>query len=156
MIESLGNLGDFIGGIGVFVTLIYLATQVRQNTNSSRLASIQQIISTSVTISVNASTGPIPAIFAKCEKKDRLNEEEFAQFLMYVWAALTNHWQIFHQYQNGMIDKEVLDTFMARLQGTLNMPVARAMWNKRIRNDFPTDFQEYIQLNIEREPKHTG
>lgn len=38
----------------------------------------------------------------------------------------------------------------------LNMPVARAMWNKRIRNGFPTDFQEYIQRNIEREPKHTG
>ena len=91
MIENLGNIGDLIGGVGVFVTLVYLATQVRQNTRSHRLASIQQIISTSVSISVSASTGPIPAIFAKCEKSDRLTEEEFAQFLMYVWAALTNH-----------------------------------------------------------------
>ena len=148
MIENLGNIGDLIGGVGVFATLVYLATQVRQNTRSHRLASIQQIISTSVSISVSASTGPIPAIFAKCEKQDRLSEEEFAQFLMYVWAALTNHWQIFHQYQNGMIDKEVLDTFMARLQGTMNMSVARAMWRSRIRDGFPADFQEYIQQQI--------
>jgi len=149
MIENLGNMGDFVGGVGVFITLIYLATQVRQNTNANRLVSFQQIISTSITINVGASTGLIPAIFAKCERGDRLTEEEFARFLMYVWAALTNHWQIFHQYQNGMIEKEVLDTFMARLLGTLNISVARAMWRRRIRNGFPTDFQEYIQQYIE-------
>ncbi len=148
MIENLGNIGDLIGGVGVIATLIYLATQIRQNTNSHRMASIQQIISTSVSISVGALAGPVPAIFAKCEKHDRLTEEEFAQFLMYVWAALTNHWQIFHQYQNEMIDKEVLDTFMARLQGTMNMSVARAMWRSRIRDGFPADFQEYIQRQI--------
>jgi hypothetical protein len=32
MIETLGNLGDFVGGIGVAITLVYLAIQVRQNT----------------------------------------------------------------------------------------------------------------------------
>ena len=139
MIENLGNIGDLIGGVGVIATLIYLATQIRQNTNSHRMASIQQIISTSVSISVGALAGPVPAIFAKCEKHDRLTEEEFAQFLMFVWAMLTNHWQIFHLYQKGMIDKEVLDKFMSRLQGTMNMSVARAMWRSRIKHGFPTD-----------------
>ena len=32
MLEDLGNLGDFLGGIGVVVTLIYLAFQIRDNT----------------------------------------------------------------------------------------------------------------------------
>ncbi len=32
MLEDLGNLGDFVGGIGVAVTLIYLAIQIRSNT----------------------------------------------------------------------------------------------------------------------------
>jgi len=149
MIENLGNIGDLIGGVGVIATLIYLATQIRQNTNSHRMASIQQIISTSVSISMGASAGPIPAIFVKCEKHDRLTEEEFAQFLMLVWALLTNHWQIFHLYQKGMIEKEVLDNFMSRLQGTMNMSVARAMWRSRIKHGFPTDFQEYVQQQIE-------
>lgn len=31
MIETLGNLGDFLGGVGVIITLIYLAVQIRQN-----------------------------------------------------------------------------------------------------------------------------
>ena len=39
MIESLGNIGDFVGGIGVVVSLVYLATQSRQNARSTRAAS---------------------------------------------------------------------------------------------------------------------
>jgi hypothetical protein len=33
MLEDLGNIGDFLGGIGVVVTLIYLALQIRQNSS---------------------------------------------------------------------------------------------------------------------------
>lgn len=36
MLEDLGNVGDFLGGIGVVATLVYLALQIRQN--SSQLA----------------------------------------------------------------------------------------------------------------------
>lgn len=41
--ELLGNLGDFIGGIAVVVTLIYLTSQVRQNTAAMRTASREAI-----------------------------------------------------------------------------------------------------------------
>ena len=45
MLEALGDLGDFIGGIAVVVTLIYLAMQIRQNTIAIRTASRQEIAS---------------------------------------------------------------------------------------------------------------
>ena len=35
-LDDLGNIGDFLGGIGVVVTLIYLAFQIRQNTEQIR------------------------------------------------------------------------------------------------------------------------
>lgn len=104
LIENLGNIGDLIGGVSVFVTLIYLATQIRKNTRSLRLANLQQIIDTSVSTSETASSGPIPANLAKLEKHERLTKEECAQHLLYVWTMLTHHWQIFNQYQYGMID----------------------------------------------------
>jgi len=43
ILEILGNLGDFIGGIAVVVTLIYLAIQIRQNTSALRTTSRQTI-----------------------------------------------------------------------------------------------------------------
>ncbi len=44
MVETLGNLGDFIGGIAVVASLIYLAIQIRHNTASVRAASGQGIV----------------------------------------------------------------------------------------------------------------
>ncbi len=35
--QLLGNVGEFIGAIAVVVTLIYLAAQIRQNTNALRM-----------------------------------------------------------------------------------------------------------------------
>lgn len=36
-LETLGNLGDFVGGIAVVVTLIYVAIQIRDNTAQVRM-----------------------------------------------------------------------------------------------------------------------
>ena len=41
--EHLGNLGDFIGGIAVVITLIYLTSQVRQSSAAIRTASREVI-----------------------------------------------------------------------------------------------------------------
>ncbi len=148
MIENLGNIGDFIGGVGVVITLIYLATQIRQNTRSLRLSSLQQIMGTSVSINETASTGPIPEILAELEMQERLNKKEFAQYLMYIWAMLTHHWQVFHQYENGMIDKKVFDAYVMRLQIILNTSLSRGMWRARMKRSFPKDFQEFIDAQI--------
>ncbi len=43
MLEALGNIGDFLGGIGVVVTLLYLAAQIRQNTRMMRGTARQQL-----------------------------------------------------------------------------------------------------------------
>ena len=37
--QLLGNLGEFVGAIGVVATLAYLAIQIRQNTRVTRAAS---------------------------------------------------------------------------------------------------------------------
>ena len=35
-LETLGNMGDFFGGIAVLVTLLYLAVQIRSNTKATQ------------------------------------------------------------------------------------------------------------------------
>ena len=44
-LESLGNIGEFIGGLAVIASLVYLAVQIRQNTKLLRSASRQDIVS---------------------------------------------------------------------------------------------------------------
>ena len=44
MLNPLGGIGDFLSGLGVIVTLIYLAIQIRHNTKSARTQSYQAAI----------------------------------------------------------------------------------------------------------------
>ena len=41
MLESLGNIGEFLGALAVLISLVYLAIQIRQNTQTVRSATHQ-------------------------------------------------------------------------------------------------------------------
>jgi hypothetical protein len=57
-LEDLGNLGDFIGGLAVIVTLFYLAVQIRQNTRMLRSAGEQTTRSDSTATIALAAQSP--------------------------------------------------------------------------------------------------
>ena len=52
-LQDLGNIGEFVGAIGVIATLAYLAVQVRQNTRALRASTFQDI-STAMSLSSEA------------------------------------------------------------------------------------------------------
>ena len=45
MLDALGDIGDFLGGVAVLITLAYLAAQVRHHTAALRTASRQDLTS---------------------------------------------------------------------------------------------------------------
>ena len=40
-LEDLGNIGEFVAAIGVIISLIYLAVQIRQNTSAVATATYE-------------------------------------------------------------------------------------------------------------------
>ena len=41
--NAIGAMGEILGAVGVIITLIYLARQIRQNTRATRLATAQSV-----------------------------------------------------------------------------------------------------------------
>ena len=63
-LTQLANLGEFIGGVAVLVTLIYLAVQVRQNTLSNRVSTLLEMSEASASLNdMLASDGELSRIF---------------------------------------------------------------------------------------------
>lgn len=66
-LQTLANLGEFLGGVAVIVSLVYVALQVRQNTQSlrtenygralDRVASMQSLLSRDTEVSRLFSRG---------------------------------------------------------------------------------------------------
>lgn len=44
LLEDLGNVGDFVGGIAVIATMFYLAVQIRRNTNATQASSMHEFL----------------------------------------------------------------------------------------------------------------
>jgi hypothetical protein len=131
-IMELGAIGEFLGAIGVIITLIYLSVQIRQNTHAMdegrklALAQTYQMRSDALQqMTVTAATTEIGSIIAKLNEMgyplditalDRLTTEERGKFRLWQIAQQT-HWDNMHfQYLQGYLDDEYYnDAFAERV-----------------------------------------
>ena len=135
-IQELGALGELIGGAAVIATLIYLAVQVRQSTQSienARLLGLAQtyqmrsdaLQAMLVQASDSEYIGPIITKLTEhgypgdVSSLETLTREERGRFRQWHIAQIS-HWDNMHfQYQQGFLDEEyyqdVLKPRVARL-----------------------------------------
>ena len=151
MLDALGNIGDFVGGIAVIVTLIYLAVQVRQNTRSTRLASMQSAMLAAQNI------GMLPAqdrdlarvVRVGLATPDELDDDELQQFRYFLMSMLRVHEDMFVQHRAGVVDDE---TWMARsssLRTIFSMPGGWKVWDAS--TAYREDFRTWMQSELDRE-----
>ena len=153
MLEALGNLGDFIGGLAVIATLLYLAVQVRQNTQLLRANALAA--SSAANVSFNHLLGSDPAVARVfqlgLENFTSLPEEEQRQFLSLLRGLFTAHEQIFQQYEYGLVDEEVWRQNRRIVLGVLALPHIRVWWEYR-KDVFLASFAKAIDEAPESSP----
>ena len=132
--NAIGAIGEIIGALAVFLTLVYLALQIRQNTKSmdesKRLALAQtyQVRSDALQMMLvhAADSEHIGPIITKLTGAgypedigalDDLSNIERQRFRLWQIAQET-HWDnMFFQYQQGFIDEEYYrDSFRKRVK----------------------------------------
>lgn len=145
MFDALGNIGDFIGGVGVVVSLVYLALQIRQNTMTTRVAAVQHILTNDTAAADSVISGPIPEILGKLEVGERLSQAEIAAYTLYMRGRLTEAWQVFYQQQNGLIEPEVAAALLSRLGVSIRSKLFRSVWRGTLEVGFPADFRSHIE-----------
>ncbi len=81
-LQDLGNIGEFVGAIGVIVSLVYLATQIRQNTKAVRSNTSQAITDSRVEFLSSISDNPEVArmFFSGLSDLDSLGPDERSRF----------------------------------------------------------------------------
>jgi hypothetical protein len=149
--EAIGAIGELLGALGVILTLVYLAVQIRQNTlamaEGRRLSlaqAYQQRADGLSAMMVQAANGEIGGIIVKLtslgypEDLDSLTElsaEELGRFRQWHIAQQT-HWDnIYHQYQQGFVDEEYYqEAFKERVARLV--PVWRALGLTQNRSSF--------------------
>ena len=152
-LEALGNVGDFIGGIAVVITLVYLTFQIRHNTATVRASTIQA--SSAVFAEVmdlfthNAS---MLETFAKGSRDfDDLTSVEKQLFASIMGSILYRIESILTQYNLGNLPREMLEGASNRLRGSFALPGTQAWW-ARGKSVFTIQFQQWIDEEIIPKP----
>ena len=132
-LEDLGNLGDFIGGLAVIATLIYLALQIRQNTFLLR-RSVEQTTRADSTAVLHllAQSPENAAVFHRGQvDSDALSPEERTHFYL-LMATNFYHLQFgYAAYKGGTQTESGWNVQWRAVQYFISRPGVRSWWKRQ-------------------------
>ncbi len=145
-IQVLGAWGEFLGGIAVILTLVYLAIQIRQNTTSVRVSSFQSVTSqiADLNLAVLEHEEVAAIVNSGDEKLDELSQSDGRRYACYQ-SAWFRHYENLH-YQNtlGMLPDQHWRAFQRLLSNRMRRPGVASWWEQG-NLAFSRDFREVVE-----------
>lgn len=146
--ELIGNLGEFIGSIAVFATLLYLAIQVREAKKASTFAAVQANRAERISSFLSQRDSPyLPSILVKIEAGEALTPEESNRLMAHEganWAHIYAEWV---QRELGLMGEFATRDEMSNAV-VFRSTTARRWWELAGRNIYPQRFVDYIDVAI--------
>lgn len=108
-LEQLGSIGELVGAIGVIISLVYLALQIRTNTEAERTSTYQSIVSDFGALNnTMASTPELSHLFVRAmEDYHQLSPDEKARISQLFFQCFRFFENMFYQQRKGYLDDEV-------------------------------------------------
>ena len=151
-IEDLGNIVDLIGGIGVIVTVLYLALQVRQQTRSidssiaaskaqTRTLQAQEAIAFIRSVRMDPD---LMEIFLAQEEGRALSPIQVFRLDLFSREHFRGAEHSFYLHRIGAIDESEFTGIKSFYRGEMIRPEMRDFWSKN-KHQFSTDFREEVE-----------
>ena len=144
--EAIGAVAELLGALGVIASLIYLATQIRQNTRSSRETAWHSVLSDLQQFrSLIAQDPEVARVYREgLQDLKSLNDDDRWRFGA-LMQSLYSVWETaFRTRTEGLYQSQLDD--LAWIAGR---PGAREWWSKGKRLYSP-EFQRFMDENLER------
>ena len=145
MFEALGNIGDFLGGVGVLVTLLYLASQIRQNSQSVRNAAAESVFQALIANIQTAASSPQLARVIALGQSDieSLTEDERAQFILWMYGWFRMLERAYVHYRAGYVDEGEWKGHEQNLASVMRSDAVQRWWAAR-KLYFGPEFASYV------------
>ena len=107
--QLLGNYGEFVGAIGVVVTLGYLAIQIKQNTRATKNASAEtMMVAAQNTALALGSSNEAASIWVRgLTDYSSLDADEQSRMHFLLLSQILTSDSMYWSYRTGNLDKEL-------------------------------------------------
>jgi len=145
-LSELGSLGEFVGAIAVIGSLVYLAIQVRQATQSQRtesfLSGLGRVNDWYRSISNN---GDLARIYLDgCDDFAGLNREDCARFHALIMEVLVVCEMMYRLGEGQLLNTPTLHAVSRFIFGLFSHPGIVTWWQEQGRAAVTEDFREYV------------
>jgi hypothetical protein len=129
-ITTLAAWGEFLGGIAVVVSLVYLASQIRQNSKLLRASTASATTATTSDFSSLIVQDSDVSRIVREGMADRssLSEDDLHRFNMLLNMAFTGWNQEYQFAADGVIGRSVWENRMRIMRRVLPLPGYRQWW----------------------------
>jgi hypothetical protein len=132
-LETLANLGEFIGGLVVVLSVIYLARQIRQNTLAQRTqnyaVALDRIAEFQARMSQSSEFADL--LIIGLQHPERLSPQQRVQFTWAFYEMFGAFEFMFLQSQARAMPQEVWDRWAATLRWWMTFAGVRGWWDAR-------------------------
>ena len=144
--EAAGAIGEIIGALAVFLTLIYLALQIRQNTKAVQAAAVDASISkvTSVRQSMYESAEIAGIYIAGIANPDDLDELSRTRFRLLMHNVLLSISNIHSQTNFAGLSSSMWESQLVLLRRIITSPGGQWFWK-----EYQLEFDETFRGQIE-------
>ena len=147
------SVAEIISSVAILVTLLYLAIQTQQNTDSINSQSRQSLADSAVFEQTLWLQNPKLSSFI-VDNSIRMTFEQKVQLDSLMLLSLTRREYAFRQYRAGVLDENIWkheEEILALLLGTQR---TRSWWDTIGRNSFSKDFADAVDSTIQGKPYH--
>ena len=145
--DALGAIGEIIGALAVFLTLGYLAVQIRQNTKAVRASALDSSVNAVNAVRVVMfDNEEVTAIYQKgLENPDELNDIEKTRFRLLVHTILWAIWNIYAQTQHGGLSTSTWAAQLPLLDRIMNSHGGAWFWD-----NYQMEFDEEFRHEVDK------
>jgi len=149
-IQDLGSIGELIAAIATVATLLYLATQIRQNTKSVQSSNFSTWID--AVQGINHIHLEIADFLEDALNATReLTSEEKWRFHIHQAQLGYSFESAFLFHLNGTVDDEYFKSRMRSAKKSISYPGCRAWWDEWARHLYDRRFIDYIEAELANE-----
>ncbi len=147
--DAVGAIAESVGALGVIFSLIYLALQVRQNTQQVRLSRFQEASSSLQDgFAPIYNAGNLAIWFKGHYKPDDLDEQEAYTFRLFMERQLYNVQNIVYQHENGLIDEAVFESTVSQMQELLIDTPGGSLFCKEHRHTYTVAMRTAVERDV--------
>ena len=146
---ALGAVGEVGGAIAVVATLVYLATQIRQNTSAIRASSAQAFADSINQMNIGAASSDEAAHFVRLiyEDPSALTEDQRTRADFTVLAICRILESALLQIKLGTYDPQTTEMIRKQIQRTFALDYFREWWHRR-QFDFTDRLVEFVERDL--------